>query len=58
MVIMTNDEILSAITVWPANVKQPIDRDIQIQLMTTAKERHKSVINILIKQLEDERKGQ
>lgn len=58
MVIMTKDEILYAIKVWPANVKQPIDRDTQIQLMITAKERHESRINRLIKQLENERKGQ
>jgi len=36
--IMSRDEIKQSYR-WPANVKQPIDRDQQIFLMKTARER-------------------
>jgi hypothetical protein len=38
--VMTKDEIKNATSIWPANAKAPLDRDQQIFLMTTAKERH------------------
>jgi len=37
---MNKDEIDCAVQVWPANVKAPLTRDQQIELMTTARERH------------------
>jgi len=37
---MTKEEIETAVRVWPANVKAPITRDEQIQLIITARERH------------------
>lgn len=55
MVIMTKDEARNASRVWAANVKQPIDRDTQIELMKTARERHQSAINRLMKQVQNER---
>ena len=58
MVIMTKEEARTASHVWAANVKQPLDRDTQIVMMKTARERHQSVINKLMKKLEDERKEQ
>lgn len=41
--IMTKDEIKDAYR-WPANGESPLDRDVQIQLMLSAKERHDAVI--------------
>lgn len=58
MVVMTKEEARNASRIWAANVKQPIDRDTQIAMMKSARERHQSVINRLTKKLEDERKGQ
>lgn len=52
MIIMNKQEIEQAIHIWPANVKQPIDRDMQILLMKTSKERHLSRINKLVHRLE------
>ena len=37
---MKKDEIDHAVQVWPANVRAPLTRDQQIELMTTARERH------------------
>lgn len=45
MVIMTKEEVKSAAHTWPANIKQPIDRDTQIHLMKTAAWRHKVLMN-------------
>ena len=36
---MTKEEIKSSVK-WAANAKQPLDRDQQIMLMKTARERH------------------
>jgi hypothetical protein len=58
MFIMSKDEVHSAVRVWPANVKQPIDRDAQIWLMKTASWRHKATMKRIKRLLEDERKGQ
>jgi hypothetical protein len=44
MMIMTKDEVKQALKVWAANVKQPIDRDLQILLMKTAKQRREAFI--------------
>ena len=41
--IMSRDEIKQSYS-WPANVKQPIDRDQQIFLMKTTRERHLAII--------------
>ena len=37
--IMTKEEIKSSVC-WAANMKMPFDRDTQIMLMKTARERH------------------
>jgi hypothetical protein len=42
--IMTQDEVKQASKIWAANAKQPIDRDLQIFLMKTAKQRHEALI--------------
>jgi hypothetical protein len=55
MVIMTKEEARNASHAWAANAKQPIDRDTQIELMKSAKERHQSAINRLMKQVQNER---
>jgi hypothetical protein len=55
MVIMTKEEARNASHVWAANTKQPINRDAQIELMRTARDRHQSVINRLMKQVQNER---
>jgi hypothetical protein len=58
MFIMTKEEVQSATRIWAANVKAPIDRDLQIQLMKTAQERRMSRINKLVHRINEERKGQ
>jgi len=52
---MTKEEAHLAARVWAANVRNPVDRDTQIFLMTTAAQRHKDKINRITKQLETER---
>lgn len=42
--IMTQDEVKQALKIWAANVRQPIDRDLQIFLMKTAKQRYDALI--------------
>ena len=42
--VMTKKEVEQASKVWAANVKQPINRDMQILLMKTAKQRHEALI--------------
>lgn len=42
---MTKEEVKLAGQSWPANVKQPLDRDAQIHLMKTAAWRHKVLMN-------------
>jgi hypothetical protein len=56
MLFMNKDEVEQETHKWPANIKQPIDRDAQITFMKTAKERHENWINNVMKQLENERK--
>lgn len=56
--IMSKEEIKISTQTWPANVKQPIDRDTQILLMQTSQQRRKDSINRIMKLIEDERKGQ
>lgn len=41
---MNKDEIKHTVNVWPANAKAPLSRDQQIELMTTARERHRARI--------------
>lgn len=57
MMIMTKEEARSAARIWAANVKSPIDRDTQIMLMTTARQRHEGTLNKIARQLEMEREG-
>lgn len=52
MFIMNKDEVKHEIRKWPANVKQPIDRDVQIMLMKTAQQRREARINKFMKPLE------
>ena len=47
--LMTKDEIRTAVRVWAANVKAPLDRDTQIAFMKTARRRHLAVIETLQK---------
>jgi hypothetical protein len=56
MFIMNKQEIEQASHVWPANAKQPLERDMQILLMSTARKRREIHINNIMKQLENERK--
>ena len=55
--LMTKEEIERSIHIWPANTKAPIDRDTQIMLMQTAKERYAENRKRIMK-LFEERKGQ
>lgn len=57
MFIMTKDEANFASHRWPANVEQPIDRDTQILLMTTAQQRHEESRKRIMQLFKDERKG-
>jgi hypothetical protein len=54
--LMTKEEIKRSVHIWPANAKAPIDRDTQIILMQTAKERHAENRKRIMK-LFEERKG-
>jgi hypothetical protein len=45
MFVMTKEEVKRIVHTWPANTKQPIDRDTQIYLMKTAAWRHKVLMN-------------
>jgi hypothetical protein len=51
---MNKDEINHAVSVWPANAKAPLSRDQQIELMTTARERHRARIERFDKMFKEE----
>lgn len=51
--LMTRDEVKQAVRVWPANVKAPLTRDEQIQMMTTARERHAAVREKILQLLKE-----
>lgn len=48
--LMSKDEIKNSVC-WPANGRSPIDRDTQIQIMSTAKERHDNHIKRMLTSL-------
>lgn len=52
MFIMSKEEVKSVRRIWAANVKAPIDRDIQIEMMKIAQERNLSRINKIVHRFE------
>jgi hypothetical protein len=57
MIVMSKDEIRSAIRMWPANTKQPVSDDAQSWLTQTAAWRYRVAMK-RHKLLFEERKGQ
>jgi hypothetical protein len=56
MITMSKEEIRLSLKTWPANTKQPVDKDGQIWLMKTAAWRHKAAMkryNALLKKGKD-----
>ena len=52
MFIMSKEEVESVKHTWPANVKAPIDRDMQIKMMKTAQDLNLRRINKIVHRLD------